>query len=601
MGESYAQLRLRVSGLISQGELKQAVRLLDHALQGIADDAELFYQRGLLLARLHLLSQAEFDFRRCVAINPDHASSWMSLGSIHFTHGNRKAALEARRKAWALNPDLPGLVGEIRLEMQFQCDWNGWEQDIQRIARSLRAGVSAVVPLMSLALLDDPRLQGQAAGALVKSVYTLPVQSLACRPMPGRRIRIGYVTPHFYAHPVLMLTIGLLACHDRSRFEVFAVMTDPVPKGDDYVRRLRRSVEHFVDMRATRDDEGLVSKLRALELDVAIDLDGHTKGGRPGVFARRVAPVQMSWLGYMGTSALPTMDYVLADPVALLPPARLYMTERVIDMPVCFQPNDSWRRIAVLTPSRRACDLPRQGFVFCCFNQMYKLNPPVFAVWMRILQRIDGSVLWLFVPEADVRQRLQRTAGLAGVSPQRIVFADRVPAHRYLARYRRVDLFLDTWPYNAGTTASDALWVGVPVLSMAGQSLVSRMGASLLNALGLQELLTSDPIDYENKAVALASDPVALKGLRQRLRQARRHSALFDSVSYARVLETAVTTAVARQCEGLEPASFAVPSISADSIRSGRKRLPLRLRWSLEFNFLRCELGDWLARFNRLR
>jgi predicted O-linked N-acetylglucosamine transferase (SPINDLY family) len=396
-------------------------------------------------------------------------------------------------------------------------------------------------------MLDDPGLHRRAAEVWVQAKHP-EVSSVPLAPRTrGARLRIGYFSADFRNHPVAALLAEMLETHDRSRFEITAFSFGPDTR-DPMRLRIEHAVERFLEVRAESDAQ-IVARARDLELDLAVDLGGFTEGGRPDLFARRVAPLQLSYLGYLGTLAAPYMDYLIADPVLIPTELRSHYTERILYLP-WYQANDSKRVIAPATRSRRECGLPEEGTVFCCFNASYKLTPATFARWMKILAAVPGSVLWLLAETPTVEQNLRAAAARHAIDPQRLVFGTRLPLPEYLARYRLADLFLDTLPYNAGTTASDALYAGLPLLTLCGHSFPARMGASLLTALGLPELITYSEADYERTAIALATHPMRLADLKTRLHEARHTAPLFDTPRFTAHLEAAYRTVYDRYLEG---------------------------------------------------
>jgi predicted O-linked N-acetylglucosamine transferase (SPINDLY family) len=320
---------------------------------------------------------------------------------------------------------------------------------------------------------------------------------------------------------------------------------------------LENAVERFIDAQNQSDDE-VATLLRELEVDIAVDLKGFTTDSRTGIFAYRPAPIQVNYLGYPGTMGAPYIDYIVADPVVIPPEHHPYYTEKVVYLPECYQVNDSKRAIAEAAPSRAAAGLPELGFVFCCFNNNYKITPALFDVWMRLLREVPGSVLWLLEANATAAENLRREAQARGIEPRRLVFAPRVKLAEHLARHRLADLFLDTLPYNAHTTASDALWTGLPVLTCQGQTFAGRVAASLLQAIGLPELITHSLPDYEALALKLATDPALLRQIKDKLAANRLTTSLFDTDRFRRHLEAAYTTMWEAYQRGEQPRSFAV-------------------------------------------
>ena len=353
-----------------------------------------------------------------------------------------------------------------------------------------------------------------------------------------------------------MLTARLYEMHDRSRFEIVAFSSGP-DTGDAMRRRLASAFDRFLDVQG-ESDLAVARRAREMEIDIAIDLGGFTQGSRPGVLALRAAPVQAGFLGYLGTMGAEYIDYLIADRTLIPEASRAHYSERIVDLP-SYQPNDATRPVADRHFTRGELGLPPSGFVFCCFNNSYKITPEVFDSWMRILQGVEGSVLFLYAGDPHVEPNLRREAAARGVDSGRLIFGERLPAQEYLARYRAADLALDTFPYNAGTTASDALWAGVPLVTLAGESLAGRVAASVLHAVGLPELVTTTREEYEALAVGLATDPEQLAGVRRKLDRNRPMAPLFDSALFARRLETAYTLMYERHHAGERPAHIDVP------------------------------------------
>jgi predicted O-linked N-acetylglucosamine transferase (SPINDLY family) len=361
----------------------------------------------------------------------------------------------------------------------------------------------------------------------------------------GERIRVGYFSADFRNHATMYLMAGLFERHDRSRFELSAWCFGP-PAQDEMRGRLQRCCERLIEV-GDQSDRQVAERARELQLDIAVDLKGFTQDSRPGIFACRAAPLQLSYLGYPGTMGAPYMDYLIADATLIPPASQIHYSEKILYLPDSYQVNDAQRPIAQRLFTREELGLPRSGFIFCCFNNNYKITPQTFAGWMRILQRVPGSVLWLLEDNARAAHNLREQARGSAVGAERLIFAKRMPLSEHLARHRAADLFLDTLPCNAHTTASDALWAGLPLLTCAGEAFAGRVAASLLNAIRLPELITLTQSHYEELAVALASDAARLAALRERLAHNRLTTPLFDTALYATRLERAYSHIYERQ------------------------------------------------------
>ncbi|MDR0458291.1 MAG: hypothetical protein LBH10_04580 [Burkholderiaceae bacterium] len=357
---------------------------------------------------------------------------------------------------------------------------------------------------------------------------------------------------------------GLFEAHDKARFETVGIcLGDYGDRPDDAMRvRVKQAFDRF-ETAGHLDDTQLLALARTLDLHIAIDLKGHTKGERMSIFAQRVAPIQMHYLGYPGTLGMSgAIDYLVADPVLIPAALRPFYAEKIIELPDSYQVNDRQRVIDPVVPSRLELGLPEDAFVFCCFNNNYKITRDVFGLWMQLLQDAPGSVLWLLADNDAAARNLKQAARDAGIAPGRIIFAQRAELPQHLARYARADLFLDTWPYNAHTTASDALWAGLPVLTCMGQTFASRVGASLLTACGLPELITSTPQDYLARAKELADAPAQLAAIRRKLQDTRLNVPLFDTTRFTRHLEKAYDLAWERFAQGLPPDHITVPPMA---------------------------------------
>ena len=381
-----------------------------------------------------------------------------------------------------------------------------------------------------------------------------------CVALATRRIRVGYLSAQFMAHAGASLIAELLERHDRSRFETIGLALCP-DDASELRRRLHASFDVFRDLDAISDREA-ADQIRELEIDILVDLTGHSRGARLEILARRPAPIQVSWLGHAGTMGADFIDYVIGDPIVAPFTSQPHFVENIVQLPDCYLVTDTTRPLTAPGTTRSACGLPDTGFVFCCFNNNYKVTAPVFERWMRILRAVDGSVLWLLRDNPAVERNLCREAQVRGVDPARLIFAPRVSASDHLARHGHTDLFLDTLPFNAHVTASDALWAGLPIVTCLGSAFAGRVAASLLHATGLPELITTDLDEYAQLALRLAREPDLLAELRSKLNANRSRCALFDTGRFARHLEAAYQAMWQRAQDGEPPCSFAVEPTS---------------------------------------
>lgn len=529
-----------------------AIAAFDQALVLAPGQTEACYGRGLCLTALKRYDEAAAALDRAVAIAPALAPAWHSRSQLASAVRRHRDAAADLAQAYALDPTLPGLAGDLlRARMQI-CQWVDFDASCGRVLEAIRDGRQAIQPFTLLALpssLDDQR---RCARLWVAGHWPGRTEPLwRDERYDHGRARIAYLSADYRDHATALLAAGMFEHHDRSRFEVIAVSL--APSDNSPIRaRLERSFERFIDV-STWDDERIGSLIRDIEVDILVDLNGLTTDSRTGILTRRCAPIQAQYLGYPGTMGTVHVDYVIADGTVIPDDARQFYDEKVVRLPDSYQVNDDRRAIADRDFTRAEFGLPADGFVFCCFNATHKITPGVFDVWMRILATCPGSVLWLLEDDAAAAENLRTEAEARGIDPHRLVFARRMDPAEHLARHRCADLFLDTLPYNAHTTASDALWAGLPVLTCRGDTFASRVAASLLAAVGLPELITATLDDYQALAIALARDTARLARLKQALADNRTTAPLFDTARFTRNIEAAYTAMLARHRAGLPP------------------------------------------------
>jgi len=568
----------------------EAADCYERALALKPDYAEAHNNLGLTLRQLRALPEAIASFERAIALNPGGAEAYNNIG-LALQQLNRPAeAIPFYQQALSLNPAYPDPLQNIASALADVKDYAGsaraFELALARdpgnvVARAQMAFVKIQIcdfsaervlpsfedlaerapallpPWMMLAFGDDPEWHLRCSQIWAQaSHHSQPAPAMQAPAEPKERIRVGYFSADFQSHATLHLMAGLLREHDRARFDIVAYSYGAF--GSDVTRnQLIDDVEHFVDIQHLSDAE-VLSLVREHALDIAVDLKGYTQQSRSHLFAHRLAPVQINYLGYPGSMGCPSMDYLIADSVVIPEGSRRFYSENVIYLPGSYQPNDDQRAIAEAVGSRSDWGLPQDGFVFCAFHQSYKIGPEEFDVWMRLLERVPGSVLWLLRWNAWVEPNLRREAEARGIDPDRLVFAASVPQHEHLARLRLADLFLDTFNVNAHTTAGDALWAGLPFVTKAGRQFAARVGASLLHAIGLPELITESEAEYEALLLELATQPVRLAEIRTRLGENRLKQPLFDTVRYTRRLEEGYVAALQRHGNGLGPADIIV-------------------------------------------
>ena len=539
--------------------LEQALSSLDQAIAQKPAYANAYNCRAATLQDMGRLEEAVQNYTQAIQLQAHDAKLYNNRGVALQELRNMDAALASFEQAFALEPEHPYLLGQMLHTQMNLCNWSGWEQRMALLEAGLLAGQKVSNPFPLVALLDAPALQLGAARSYAQAQF--PANALLGPCLPRRlegKIRIGYYSRDFHNHAAAHLVADLLEAHDTGRFELHGFSFGP-ERQDPMRQRLKQAFGHFHDVRLL-SDVAVASRSREIGIDIAVDLMGFTQNSRTGIFAARCAPVQVNFLGYPGTLGAAYIDYIIADKTVIPPQSLPHYAEKVAWLAHGFHVNDAGRQPSDRLFTRQDFGLPDGAFVFCCFNKTYKILPTTWAGWMRILQAVPGSVLWLFEGNPSAKAHLCRAAQAQGVNPNRLVFAQSLPAlEDHLARNRLADLFLDTLPYNAHTTASDALCAGLPVLTLCGQSFASRVAASLLTTLQLPELITHSQADYEARALALARQPAELARLRNALQQQRRSSALFDRARFARDMESLFVRMLERSRAGLEPQHLLEP------------------------------------------
>jgi protein O-GlcNAc transferase len=547
--------------LLALERSKEALLSFDQLLAVAPDYPLALHNRSIALTDLRRYGEAIAMSDGALAVEPRYAEALQSRAIAHEYLRHHEAAAIDFKAALRLNPELDYLRGQVYWSQLNCCDWQDLTTQKSAIETDLHAGKRVVTPFAFLAISDSMKDQQTCAEIHAASKYPAVLPPLAAgRRYKHERIRLGYLSADFRDHPVAQMLAGMFECHDRSRFEITAFGYGPA-EDSPIRRRLATAFEHFVDVDVQDNDRA--SRLIAnREIDILVDLTGYTTHSRPGILASKPAPIQVSYLGFSGTMGASYIDYVIADRSLIQDADRACFTEKVVYLPDSFMGNDSKRAISERAPRRAHNHLPENGFVFCCFNNSYKIHPRMFDIWMRLLGRIDNSVLWLSDTNEAAKSNLRREAQERGVDSGRLIFAPRVALNEdHLARLQLADLFLDTLPYNAHGTTSDALWAGLPVLTCRGASFAGRVAASLLGAAGLSELITESLEDYEALALTLARDPARLASVKAKLARNRGECPLFDTARFTRRIEAAYTIMLERHRRGEPPQSFAVDPI----------------------------------------
>lgn len=551
----------RGTALLAMQKSPEALAEFDRALALKPDSAEVHNNRGTALLELRHYDEGLAAVDTALSLKPDLVEALTSRGEAMAVMKRPVEAMACYAKILSLNPDRDLVLGSYLHAKMRLCDWDRLDEYLGRYAAGIAARRKVTLPFIALGLLDAPELHRIAAQVHADTEFP-PNPSLGpfgLRPSGGK-IRVGYYSADFRRHATSALIAEVFEGHDRDRFELFGFYFGPDER-DAERNRVELAFDKFFDV-GNADDISVAALSRELGIDIAVDLNGYTLHARTGIFAARCAPVQVSYLGYPGTMATGFHDYIVADRTVISAETAANFSEKIVYLPHSYQSNDSRRPISDRVYSREELGLPPAGFVYCCFNASYKILPETFAGWMRVLKAVGSSVLWLLEDNAVATANLRRSAEAHGVDAERLVFASHVPMDEHLARHRGADLFLDTLPYNAHTTASDALWAGLPVLTRLGRAFAGRVAASLLYTVGLPELVTDSQKEFEAKAIELANNRDVLAGLKQRLDANRSSSPLFDGVRFARGIEAAYEQMHARHLMGLPPGDIEVPATS---------------------------------------
>jgi protein O-GlcNAc transferase len=558
---SVAALTNRGSTLMDLHRYRDAIQDLDRALAIKPDYLEACINRGIALTALKDHEGALASFAQALKARPNSAEALYNRANAFMILKRFEDAAADCESLLKLDPEYNYVRGFLAFFQLQCCDWRALDANRTAIAKALHAGKRVIPPFAAAALLDSAADQLTAARICVADKYPPTLHPLwrEERYRHGK-IRLAYLSGDFNNTAVASSMAGVFEHHDKAKFDTIAVSFTE-GDGSDMRARLMRSFGRFVEVWNVSDAE-VAGFLRQNEIDIAVDLMGFTGNSRPGILALRPVPIQVNHLGFPGTMGATHIDYILADNIVIPKDGRAGFDEAVVHLPDCFMPTDSLRRIAHRTPTRAEAGLPENGFVFCSFNNSYKFQPEMFALWMRLLKAISGSVLWLPQLNAAAMRNLRRQAEANGGARDRLIFAPFIASTSdHLARLSLADLFLDTLPYNAHSSAADALWAGVPVLTHPGATFAGRVAASLLHAAGLPEMVTESMQSYEALALELAQSPAVLGHLKARLKRGRRSQPFFDTARFTRNLESAYLMMWERHQKGEPPAHFAVSPV----------------------------------------
>lgn len=551
---------LQMLGVIQLRKKKPALAVdwFDRLLKVKPDSPDVLSNRGMALQDLGRLKEALASYDRALKLKPDYVEALLNRGNLLFSLKRFDEAVQNCTRLMAIDPDRPYLRGSLLSMRMSDCDWTDFEALSSDIAARVGRGEPADDPLSFTWHSRSAALQLRCSEIYAAREFA-DKQPLPPRPaVEHERIRLAYLSGDFREHAVAYSFAGLFERHDRTRFEVTAVSYGQ-NDGSAMRSRLERAFDRFIDVRAM-DDFTVARQLRQAQIDIVVDIVGYTANHRASILALRPAPIQVIQQGFPATMGAPFVDYIVADRHVIPPELEAFYREKVVRLPESFLVSDDAQPVAGPPPPRSAAGLPDQGFVFCSFNNSYKIIPAVFDVWMRLLRAVEGSVLWLRHEGDSATANLRREAEQRGVSADRLVFARRIDLGDHLARHRLADLFVDTFPYTAHSTAAHALWAGVPVLTLRGETFVSRVASSLLHTSGLPELVVDSLEAYEALALKLATDGNLLRALRAKVEAGRTSSPLFDTDRFRRYLEAGYATMYQRWQRGEAPQSFDVPA-----------------------------------------
>jgi predicted O-linked N-acetylglucosamine transferase (SPINDLY family) len=542
------------NALAASGQLDSAIREYQNALALKPDFADAELALGNAFDDIGRLDDAIACYRRAVKLRPDSADALTNLG-LALNRAKRYPEAEiAFKKVLELQPDRPYAQGNLLTSRLYACDWRHYNEDSAAIDRSVAVALRAITPFQYVPVTRSASSQLKCAQIYAADKYPARTPIWRGERYCHQRIRVAYLSADYHNHATSALMAGLFELHDRQRFEIYAISFGRDDQSS-MRERLVNAFDHFIEVRS-RTDRQIAELLCELEIDIAIDLKGYTAGARPGILAWRPAPAQVSYLGFPGTLGAPYVDYIIADRWVIPPGQSAEYTEKIVYLPGSYQVNDVKRHRPGATPRRSESGLPQTGFVFCCFNNSYKITPITFAAWMRILGRCPDSVLWLLNDNDAARKNLHRETQAAGIDPARVIFAPRLGLESHLDRHQLANLFLDTTPCNAHTTTSDALWAGLPVLTISGNTFAGRVAESLLRAVGLPEMVAGCLTEYETMAVEFYHDSQRLLSVKERLGKQDCSHPLFDTRSFARSIECAYERIQQRTAGGLPPSTI---------------------------------------------
>lgn len=559
LGRDFEILTVLADMEVAQNDFASAGPHYQEALKIKPESDVVHNNYGNMLQSVGNLDAAMAHYKEAIKINPSFYQALHNLCNILNARKDYAQSLQYLEQVRAINPQSPYLAGMQMNARLHTCTWDNWSTHTNEVESGVSHGLKTVNPFPPLAFFTNVALLSRSAALWTKNEspehYVLPAIQKRSR-VPGQKIRVGYYSADLYTHATALLMAGVLEAHDREKFEWIAFSFGPV-QDDALSGRVRAAFDQFIDVR-NYSDRVVAQLSREMEIDIAVDLKGFTQDARTGIFAERAAPIQVNYLGFPGSMGAPYIDYIIADRVIIPDELKKHYSEAVVRLPHCYQTNDNKRLISNVVPTRLSQGLPEYGRVLCSFNNNYKITPQVFDIWMRVLKRFPDCVLWLLQDNPRAMENLRSEAKERNVDEGRLVFAPRLRNEDHLSRHQLADLFIDTFPCNAHTTASDALWAGLPIVTCAGETFASRVAASLLTTMDMPDCVTFDLLSYEQKIIDLLEKSDSLLALRARVLRARTQSPLFATGDIARHLESAYAQMVYRNEANLLPEGFDV-------------------------------------------
>jgi len=520
------------------GKFNEAIKNYNKAIELKPKSIEPYYNKGHALKDLRKFNEAIESYNKALKIKPDAANVFYSLGKTFIEFNKLEDALYNYSRAYEIDPKQDFLLGQLFYLKNRLCDWSNFNKNLEITKNEIEKSENVIMPFSSLSIYDIPSLQKKAAESYLKSRYSnIEILKPITKREPNTKIRIGYYSADFRNHAMAYILVRLFELHDKSNFELIGFSLNPIDKSNDEMyKRISSAFNQLIDV-SSKNDQEIAQISRDHKIDIAVDLMGYTTNNRFGAFIVRCAPIQVNYLGYSGTSGSNCMDYIIADKTVIPKENQKFYSEKIAYMPHSYQANDSEKKISEKIFTKKELGLPEDSFIFCCFNQSYKINPETFDLWIEILNNVNKSVLWLFETDPIASKNLKKEIKLRGLDTSRIIFAKKMALPDHLARHQLADLSIDSFPYTTGVTCSDALWTNLPVLTRIGNSFASRMAASLLTAIDLPEMIVKTKKEYKDLAVELATNKEKLNQIKNKLKKNRLNSPLFNTELFKKNIE----------------------------------------------------------------